>query len=341
MKIALLGLPQAGKKTLFTLLTGRDVPASRKPDEAFEGIATIRDARVDTLAGICKPEKTVYAENNFVLCPDVVEGTRGWLDAARRCDLLCLVVRDFEGENVFHPAGSVNADRDVATLGGELLLADMEIAEKRLERMEKEKRAGLSSSAKIEYQALQKCMSALEAEQRLDSVEMDAHEAAAIKSLEFVSDIPLLPVLNVAEHALSAPAPGGAASVSCLIEQEIMAIEDVAERRVFLSDLGLDSSGVDRVNEAAYAAQGLLSFYTTGTDEVRAWTIRRGALAPTAGGKIHSDIERGFIRVEIIKYDDFVSAGSEKLAKESGKMQLKGKDYVIEDGDTCHFLFNV
>jgi hypothetical protein len=326
---------------LFTLLTGRDVPASLRPDEAIEGIAPIRDPRVDTLAEICKPERTVYAENNFVLCPDVVSGTRGWLDTARRCDLLCLVARAFDDEGVFHPEGSVDASRDIETLKGELLLADMEIAEKRLERMEKEKRAGLSSSAQVEYQALKKSMAALEAETRLDSVEMDAHESTATRSLEFVTNIPFLPVLNVSEDALSSPPPEGAVSVSCLIEQEIMAIEDPDERRVFLEDLGLESSGVDRVNAAAYEAQGLLSIYTTGTDEARAWTVRRGALAPTAGGKIHSDIERGFIRVEIIKYDDFVAEGSEKDAKESGKMQLKGKDYVIEDGDICHFLFNV
>ena len=341
MKIALLGLPQAGKKTLFALLTGREVPPSRKPEESVEGIATIYDSRVDALAEICEPEKKVYAENNFVLCPDVVEGTRAWLDAARRCDLLCLVVRDFADEGVFHPAGSIDAARDLETVKGELLLADMEIAEKRLERMEKEKRAGLSASAKVEFQALEKCMKALESEQRLDSVELDAHEGAAIRSLEFVSDLPVLPVYNVAESALTAAPQDGGVSVSCLIEQEIMGMDDPGERRLFLQDLGLESSGVDRVNAAAYEAQGLLSFYTTGKDEVRAWTVRRGSAAPVAGGKIHSDIERGFIRVEIIKYDHFISEGSEKAAKDAGRMQLKGKDYVIEDGDTCHFLFNV
>ena len=341
MKIALLGLPQAGKKTLFTLLTGREVPPSRKPDEAIEGIAQIRDTRVDTLTQICKPKRKVYAENNFVLCPDVIEGERGWLDAARHCDLICLVVRAFESEAVYHPVGSVGAERDLAALQSELLLADLEIAEKRIGRLEKEKRAGLSSSQQAELRALDKCMSALESEQRLDKLALDAPERAAIKSLEFVTTQPKLAIYNVSENAAAEPRGDDAVCVSCLIEQEIMAIEDLDERHAFLKEMGLETPGVDRVNAASYRAQGLLSFYTTGADEVRAWTIRQGSLAPVAGGKIHTDIERGFIRVEIIKYDDFVSAGSDKEAKEQGRMQLKGKDYVVENGDICHFLFNV
>ena len=341
MKIALLGLPQAGKKTMFTLLTGRDVSPSRRPDEAIEGIAQIRDTRVDVLTQICKPQRKVYAENNFVLCPDVIEGERSWLDAARRCDLICLVVRAFDSEAVYHPAGSVDPQRDLVALEGELLLADLEIAEKRVGRLEKEKRAGFSSSQQAEARALEKCMDALESEQRLDALVLDAPERAAIKSLEFVTTLPKLAVYNVSEDAVADPRKDDAVSVSCLIEQEIMAIDDPEERNEFLAEMGLETSGVDRVNAASYGAQGLLSFYTTGADEVRAWTIREGSLAPVAGGKIHSDIERGFIRVEIIKYDDFVAAGSDKAAKEQGKMRLKGKDYVLENGDICHFLFNV
>ena len=341
MKIALLGLPQAGKKTLFRLLTGRETSPARKPDEAIEGIAQIRDLRVDTLTQICKPKRKVCAENNYVLCPDVIEGERSWLDAARRCDLICLVVREFGSEAVYHPAGSVDAKRDLAALENELLFADLEIAEKRVGRLEKEKRAGLSSSQQAELKALDKCMSALESEERLDQLELDAGERAAIKSLEFLTTQPKLTIYNVSEDDLSEPREDDTVCVSCLIEQEIMAIEDLDERHAFLKEIGLETPGVERVNVASYRAQGLLSFYTTGADEVRAWTIRQGSLAPVAGGKIHTDIERGFIRVEIIKYDDFVSAGSDKEAKEQGKMQLKGKDYVVENGDICHFLFNV
>ena len=340
MKIALVGLPAAGKKTLFSLLTGRDISAGLKPGEAVEGVAHIQDSRVDHLAGVCNPKKKTYAENNFVLCPDVLEGGRDWLDAARRCDLLSYVVRAFDADDVYHPAGSVDAARDLEQLRAELQLADMERIERRLVRLEKEKRAGQSAEQKLEESVLRKCMDTLEGDGRLRDVELDEREQGAIKSLELVTLLPELVIRNVAEDELSG-AEGEGAAVSCLIEQEIMAIESDDERNEYLESLGISESGLERVNAAAYAAQGLMSFYTAGPDETRAWTIHQGSPAPVAGGKIHSDIERGFIRVEVIKFDDFVAAGSEKAAKEVGKMQLKGKDYVIEDGDICHFLFNV
>jgi len=340
MKIALLGLPQAGKKTLFTLLTQREVSPARKPDEAIEGIAAIRDDRVDALSAVSKPERTIYAENNFVLCPDVIADDRAWLDAARSCDLICPVVRAFHDDAVYHPAGSVDAKRDLANLTAELMLADMELAEKRLERLTKEKRSGLTPAQEVEERAVAKCMAALESDQRLEDTPLNEQETAAVGSLNLATSIPLLPIYNVSEDSIGSDATTGV-NVSCLIEGELMAIEDPVERHEFMEGLELEQSGLDRVNAAAYAAQGLLSFYTTGPKESRAWTIRRGASAPEAGGRIHTDIERGFIRVEIIKFDDFIAAGSEKDAKDQGKMQLKGKDYVMQDGDVCHFLFNV
>jgi len=342
MKIALIGFEQAGKRTLFALLTGREVGESRKPGEAVEGIADIRDPRVDKLSELCEPERTVYAQNNFVLCPDAVtgSGSREWLEAARRCDLLCLVVRAFESDQVYHPAGSVDADRDRVELESEILLADMELIEKRQARLEKEARAGLSAGQKLEQKALEKCMAVLEEEKGVAEAELDEQERGAIRSLGLLTLLPVLIVRNVSEDELG---QGGdaAVTVSCQIEQEISAIEDPAERSEYLESIGLDALGVDRVNAAAYDALGLMSFYTTGKDECRAWTIRKGSIAPVAGGKIHSDIERGFIRVEVTKYDDFLETGSEKAAKDQGKIQLKGKDYTIEDGDICHFLFNV
>ena len=159
MKIGILGLPQAGKRTLFSLLTGRSVPESRRPGEALEGIAPIRDPRVDALTRICRPQRTTYAENSFILCPDLVEGTgqRAWLDAARRCDLLCLLVRDFKSDQVYHPAGSVDLKRDRTLLDAELILADLEILLNRLNRIDKEKKAGQSAAQAIEETALRKC----------------------------------------------------------------------------------------------------------------------------------------------------------------------------------------
>ncbi len=343
MKIALIGLPQAGRKTLFTLLTGRSVPEIRKPGETVEGIAAIRDARIDRLSEICRPKRKVYAENNFVLCPDAVTGagSREWLDAARRCDLLCLVVRAFESGAVYHPAGSVDAARDEENLRTELLFADMELVEKRLDRMAKDARSGLNTDHKAEQETLQACMKALEAGTPLTGLPLPPHAVASIRSLGLLTLIPLMVIVNVSESAAGAPGLGGALALSCLIEQEIAAMADEAERREFMEAMGLGEPGLDRVNAAAYDALGLMSFYTTGKDECRAWTIRKGSPAPVAGGKIHSDIERGFIRVEVIKYTDFVEAGSESAAKERGRMLTKGRDYIIEDGDICHFLFNV
>jgi hypothetical protein len=343
MRIALLGLPQAGKRTLFALLTGRTVPDSRRPDEWIEGTAAVQDPRVDALSRICNPEKTTYAENQFALCPDVQEGSeaRAWLEAARKCDLLCLVIRGFPGEEVYHPAGSVSLERDRNNLLAELILADMVRIETRLTRLAKEARSGLSQQQRVEEETLRLCQHALESDRRLDSLDLPLHQVAAIRSLGLLTLIPVLEVWNVSEVDLAGDPPGAAVKVSVRIEQEIMEMEDPAERLEFLDALGLCDSGLNRVSAAAYEALGLMSFYTIGPDEVRAWTIRKGATAPVAGGKIHSDIERGFIRVEVISYDDLVAAGSEKAAKQQGKAQQKGRDYVMQDGDICHFLFNV
>ena len=343
MRTALLGFPQAGKKTLFSLLTGRDVPPGRKVGEAVEGAAPVRDPRVDKLAELCRPEEVTYAENRFVLCPDVPwqVSSREWLEAARKCDLICLVLRAFESDVVFHPAGSVDARRDREALEGELLLADMAMIETRLSRIDKENKAGRSPERQREEQALRKAMAALEDGVALRDADLDQNERGALCSLELVSVLPLLRVCNVSEDGVDADFGERSVAVSCLIEQELTALDEAAERREFLEALGLDRPGLDRVNAAAYDALGLMSFYTSGEDECRAWTVAKGATAPVAGGKIHSDIQRGFIRVEVIKFDDFVAAGSERKAREDGKVQTRGKDYVIEDGDICHFLFNV
>lgn len=343
MRTALIGLSQSGKKTLFRLLTGREVPPGRRPDEAIEGRAQIRDPRVDALSALCLPEKTVYAENQFVLCPDaVVSGdTRPWLEAARKCDLLCLVTRSFESESVFHPQGSIDALRDRSNLESELLLADMAMVETRLGRIEKESKGQAAAANEIEKQTLDKAMAWLSDGQRLMDIGFDAQALESIKSLNLLTLIPILNMVNVSEDELNDDAIEGAVAISAKIEEEIAEMDDATERAEYLAAVGLTSSGVDRMNAAAYDALGLMSFYTIGKDEVRAWTIRKASTAPIAGGKVHTDIQRGFIRVEVINYDDLIEAGSENAARDAGKMQTRGKDYVMQDGDVCHFLFNV
>lgn len=349
MRVALLGLPQSGKRTLFTLLTGRAIPPGHSETEPLEGIAPIKDPRVGVLAELTRPEKTTYAENIVALCPDIKQGSdkREWFDAARRCDLLCVVVRDFTSEDVYHPAGSVNAARDRANLAAEFLITDLILVETRLQRIAKEQRSGQTSAQALEQKALLKCKDALEKEKGVREAGLEPHEMALIRSLDFLTLKPILWVYNVDEARLGSETlrhdgeKDGVFVVSCRIEQEVMSLSDNAERLAFMKDLGLNSLGPDRLNSAAYDAMGLMSFYTIGPDEARAWTIRKGTLAPAAAGKVHTDIERGFIRAEVMKYDDLVALGSEKAVKEAGKAQLKGKDYIVEDGDICHFRFNV
>jgi hypothetical protein len=343
MKIAILGLAQTGKKTLFTLLTGRDVPDARKPGEAIEGIAPIHDSRVDALSDLYQPQKTTYAENQFLLCPDIGDSStsRLWMDSARRCDLLCLLIRSFDSPDIFHPSGSVDPERDRAMIESELLLADMQLVETRLQRLTKEMKNNPSKEQILEEGLLQRFNAALEEEKFLSSVALDADEEQAIKSLEFVTRTPLLYAYNVSEDDIGKDFGPGVFTISCAIESDIAEIEDDDERLEFMTEMGITETSLDRINAALYDALGLMSFYTSGEDECRAWTIRKGSSAPVAGGKIHSDIERGFIRVEVMKYDDLMEAGSEQGVKQAGKMQLNGKDYVIADGDICHFLFNV
>ncbi len=343
MQVALLGLAQAGKKTLFSLLTGREVTGAAKRGETIEGIASVRDPRVDVLSEMYQPEKTIYAENHFVLCPDIAVGSeaRTWLDPAQRCDLLCCVIRAFEAPDVYHPNGSVDAARDRAEIQAELILADMYMVETRLENIAKDKRKYKTTKHDVQEQALRLCAEALENEKPLSTLEFSPPHKEAIKGMDLITRKPVMFVENVSEDDIGTPADDGTVTISCAIEKEIAAIEDEEERGEFMAEMGLDSPGLDRVNAAIYDALGLMSFYTLGTDECRAWTIRKGATAPVAGGVIHSDIEHGFIRVQIIRFDDLVAAGSEEAAKQNGRMPLKGKDYVIEDGDLCDFLFNV
>ncbi|MEE4264601.1 MAG: DUF933 domain-containing protein [Desulfobacteraceae bacterium] len=343
MKIAILGLAQTGKKTLFTLLTGREVPATRKPGEALEGIAPIQDSRVDALSELYKPNKTVYAENQFLLCPDITASStaRQWMDPARRCDLLCVLIRAFDSPDVFHPSGSVDPERDRAMIEAELLLADMQLVETRLQRLAKEKKGGQTQAQALEESILQRFNAALEEEQFLINVALEPHEEQVVKSLDLVTRTPLIYAYNVSEHEIGKDFGPGVFTISCEIEREIAGIDNPEERLEFMEAMGISQPSLERINAALYDALGLMSFYTAGKDECRAWTIRKGSRAPIAGGKIHSDIERGFIRVEVMKYDDLMAAGSEQAVKQAGKMQLNGKEYIIEDGDICHFLFNV
>jgi ribosome-binding ATPase YchF (GTP1/OBG family) len=320
VRIALLGVEQAGKKTLFELLTGRPVSEQRRPNESVEGIAPIRDPRVDVLADICKPQKTTYASNQFVLCPDVTTngGRQEWLEVARRSDLICPVVRAFDSDEVYHPAGSVDSERDRRELEAEIVLADLALVERRLDRLGRELQNGRTAEKVREHAALSKIRPVLEAEAPTSEAGLDPREHMLLEHLGLLSVRPRLWCYNVSEEEATRDFGPGTFAVSARIECEINELSETDERREYLATLGLSASGLDRLNAAAYDTLGLLSFYTIGSDEVRAWTVRKGSTAPVAGGKIHSDIERGFIRVEIIKYHELLEAGSERAARDRG-----------------------
>jgi GTP-binding protein YchF len=348
MKVGIVGFPRSGKTTVFNALTGLHaaVGAYGDPGKPNLGAIKVPDVRIDRLSAIFTPRKTTYAEVVFVDFPGGGERS-GVLDQStlvqmRDADALVQVVRGFAD-----PMTQDTADpaRDIAAFKAELVLADLAVVEKRLERLRKEK------GKEQEVELLEQCRVALDTETPLRRLAFGAAEERALSGFGLLSRLPLLVLVNVPETAVAAPlddavraalaadaVPGQA--LCAQIEMEIAAL-DAADRTAFLADLGLRESARDRFVQAAYALLDLISFLTTGEDEVRAWPIRRGTTAVKAAGKIHSDIERGFIRAEVAAYDDFINYGSDAKCREAGKLRLEGKDYIVNDGDIIHFRFNV
>ena len=349
MKIGIAGFPRAGKTTVFNALTGLHASVGAYADPGKPNLGTIKvpDERVDRLQAIFNPRKRTYAEIVFVDFPGGGERSGGALDEStlvqmRDADALVQVVRGFPDPLT---QGAADPGRDIEAFKSELVLADLAIVEKRIERLRKEK--GREQEAEL----LERCRIALEAETPLRRVALGPAETRILSGFGLLSRLPLLVVVNVPEAAVAAPLPeavrarlaadGVPGLVLCAqIEMEIAAL-DPADRGAFLADLGLRESARDRFVQAAYALLDLISFLTTGEDEVRAWPIRRGTTAVKAAGKIHSDIERGFIRAEVVPYDEFIRLGSEAKCREAGKLRLEGKEYVVQDGEIIHFRFNV
>jgi len=347
MKVGIVGFPRAGKTTVFNALTGLHAQVGGYGDPSKPNLGTIKvpDARIDRLTEIFAPKKTTYAEMVFVDFPGGERG--GVLDQTtlvqmRDADALVQVVRGFT-DPVSQDAA--DAARDIEGFKGELLLADLAILEKRLERLKKEK--GKEQEAEL----VARCKAALDAETPLRHISLTPAEERTLSGFGMLSRLPLMVLVNVAEDDAAAPlsaaaqaraeADGVPALALCAqIEAEIASL-DAADRAAFLADLGVAESARARFIQAAYALLDLISFLTSGEDEVRAWPIRRGTPAVRAAGKIHSDIERGFIRAEVVAFDDFARLGSEAKCREAGKLRLEGKDYVVQDGDIIHFRFNV
>ena len=344
MKIGLVGYPGSGKSTVFGALTGLAVdPAARGgADKARIGTVKVPDARVDALAKLFSPKKKTYAEIAFTdLAAGRGEGLdRSVLNAMRPLDALCQVVRAFPG-----PDGGSDPLGEVTGLATETILADLEVVEARLKKIAKD------PAAAKEVALLERIQAALESEQAIRGLDLSADEKKTVAGYTFLSQKPLLLVLNVAEDDVSKPAPEPVAAaarerglglvvLSGAVEMDIAQMAE-AEQADFLASLGLAEPAKNRFIRAAYELLDLVSMLTAGEDECRAWPVPRGTLAPKAAGKIHSDIERGFIRAEVTRWEDLVELGSEARCREVGKLRVEGRDYVVEDGDVVHFRFNV
>ena len=351
MQVGIIGLKYTGKTTLFNIVTGAGLPTGQGGVDPNRAVGSVPDPRLDLLSGLYQPKRTIHAKIEWVDCPGFEPGigrdgareaTR-FLEHARRVDALAQVVRCFNGGY-----GEADPAGELATVALELIMADLTVVENRLEKLAKEMRIKGKSDQSLEPPLFERLKAQLESEQPLRGLEYNPDERKLLSGYSFLTLKPLIAVLNHAEgetptaEVLAEAQEAGAEVVTVCgaVEEELAELpaEDAAE---FLADLGVDEPASHVMIRAAYAALDQHSFFTVGPDECRAWTVRRGALAPQAAGAIHSDLERGFIRAEVCAYDDLVEHDTHGGAKAAGKVRLEGKQYVVQDGDIIEIRFNV
>lgn len=357
MKIGVIGLPQVGKKTLFELLT------RHKPTEAeiasgrpIKGIAEILDNRFDKLLAIYNPKKNVRARIDIELLPKLEKDSIAKGDIFKDIndlDAICHVVRAFTDDSIYHVDGSVDPKRDIDFVNAELLLHDLIFIEKRVERLDKTIKQTKEETAMKERELLGRLKEHLDKNLPLRTLDLTVEDKKLITSYPFITRKEMFIVMNVSEGALKDTKLQEAlknelksikvdvVQVSAKVEEEIMALESEAERLEFMQSLGITEPIINVVTQLCLRTLNLVSFFTVGEDEVRQWNAKRNSSAPEAAGVIHTDLQRGFIRAEVMKYNDLISLGSEEKVKEAGKYYLKGKDYTIEDGDILTIRFNV
>jgi GTP-binding protein YchF len=355
MDIGILGLSASGKSTLFSLLTGQE--AGLRPDVATTGMTQVPDDRLDRLSALYKPKKHTPATIRYVDVPGIAaeHGRDATLNIPelRTMDALMVVVRSFESDLVAHPLTSIDPVRDLNHIEEEFVLQDLMIVEKRLERIRKDLARRKAPELERELAALEKCLTVLEEGRPLRSEEFTPDEEKKLRGFTFLSMKPMLVVLNTGEAEIGANAVAdprwsevvGRPKVCCTaacatLEGELQTLDD-DDAAAFMEDLGLEDRALDRIIRESYRLLGLISFFTVGDDECRAWSIPNGTPAVNAAGEIHSDIQRGFIRAEVVPHDELLDAGSLAECRKRGTLRLEGKTYRVADGDVVHFRFNV
>ena len=362
LEVGIVGLPNVGKSTLFNAITKAGAEAANYPFCTIEpnvGVVAVPDGRLEVLTKLYNSKKTTPASVRFVDIAGLVKGaSKGeglgnkFLEHIRQVDAIAHVVRCFEDENISHVADTIDPLRDIDTIQTELCLADLDVVDKRLAKVAKLLKSG-SKEAKLESEILERVKNSLNEAKPARSLNLTDDELFLIRDANLLTLKPTLYIANVAEEdlteenshvkkvrSLAAQEDAQVVVICAKVESEIAEL-DADEAQEFLADLGLESSGLDRLIHAAFDLLGLMTFLTAGPDECRAWTIKKGTPAVKAAGKIHSDIERGFIRAEIVNYDDLIKLGSITAARDKGLVRLEGKDYIMQDGDVTYFRFNV
>lgn len=360
----IVGLPNVGKSTLFNAITKKSILAANYPFATIDpnvGVVTVPDQRLDKLQEMYHPERLIPTAYEFTDIAGLVKGAsqgeglgNKFLSHIRETDAIVEVVRCFENSDIIHVEGEVDPIRDIEIINLELILADLESIGNRIEKISKKLRASKDKEDKIELDALEKAKSALEQNQALRSVDFTEEEKLAIKSYNFLTIKPIIYMANINEEEVSTEdndhvkkvkeyakkEDSKVIKVCAKIEEELTQLEE-NDKKDMLEALGIEMSGLDQLIQATYDLLGLSTYFTVGKDEVRAWTYKKGMNAKQCAGIIHTDFEKGFIRAEVISYQDLMDCGSELKVKESGKFRLEGKDYLMQDGDICHFRFNV